>query len=335
MLFALTLLLAADPEPPTAGDPPAVEARPAPSAGGGGSPFGGLGGGGGPGYAATWYPSRPVSGQPTELGMVRQRLNLGVPLWRAADGADLVFGSLRVGHTLIDTDAVLPDSRRPVPAELWDVGIGGTYVHTFANGWTGGAMLNFGSASDKPFSGLREMQVSGGAFLRLPAARDGDFWNFALMYSPTGQLPFPVPGVSYQWRASDTLRVNLGIPFGVTWTPTDTLTLTLSYLPLTIINARATWQPTERVSLFAAFESGADGFFLTGRENRTDRFQLLEKRLLAGTRVRLVEQVTLDVSGGWAFDRSFGTGRNALNSSTDRLLVEPGAFLAVGVSRRF
>jgi hypothetical protein len=341
MLLALTLLLAGDSDPPpTAGEPPAVTEAPpiGPPRGHTGSPLaglGGFGGGGSPGYAATWYPTRPVKDQPTELGMVRQRLNVGLPLWRADDGRDMLLGTVRVGHALIDTDAVLPDSRRPVPAELWDLSLGGVYTHTFDNGWTGGAMLNVGSASDRPFAGLREMQVSGGGFLRVPAHRDGDFWNFALMYSPTGQLPFPVPGVSYQWQATDTLRLNLGVPFSLTWTPTDTLTVNLSYLPLTIITARATWRPAERVSLFAAFESGADGFFLAGRERRTDRFQLLEKRLLAGGRVSLIGHLTLDVSGGYAFDRSFGTGQNPLNSSTDRLLVEPGAFLSVGLTRRF
>jgi hypothetical protein len=333
VLWLVPLLLAADPDPPTAGEPPPVEARPIgrPDPGG----MGGMGMGGAPGYAATWYPAVSVSGQPTDLGLVRQRLSAGLPLWRSDDGVDMVLGTLRVGHTLIDTDAVLPDSRRPVPPDLWDLSLGGVYAHRFANGWQGGAMLSVGSASDRPFNGLREVAVSGGGFLRVPAHRDGDFWNFALLYSPTGQLPFPVPGVSYQWRASDTLRVNLGVPFALTWAPTDALTVGLSYLPLTLVNARATWRPTDRVSLFAGFESAADGSFLTGRAVRTDRFQVLEKRLLAGASVRLVEQVTLDVSGGWAFDRSFGTGRNPLNASTDRLVVEPGAFLSVGVGRRF
>jgi hypothetical protein len=51
--------------------------------------------------------------------------------------------------------------------------------------------------------------------------------------------------------------------------------------------------------------------------------------------VGLIEHLRLEVTGGWAFDRSFGTGQNPLNSSADRLLIEPGAFLSLGLTRRF
>jgi hypothetical protein len=324
-------------EPPPDPPAPAPERRPA-DAGGmgglGGGPGGGMGGPGGPRYAVTWFPDRPVRGQPTRLGLVRQEVSAPVPLWMTPDG-DALMGSLRAKNVLIDTDAVLPDTRRPVPDTLWDLGVGLTYMRRFENGWMGGLMVNVGAASDQPFAGLREMNVGGGGFLRVPAARDGDFWNFAIMYSPLGQLPFPVPGVSYQWRASDRLQVNVGVPFSILWRPTDEVAVNVSYMPLTIINARATWTPRAGLSLFGGFEWGNEGYFLAGRDDRQERFLLLEKRLLVGARYAVLDRLNLEVTTGHAFDRSFGTGASPLNSSTDQLRIGSGAFLAAGVSGRF
>ncbi len=129
----------------------------------GGFGMGGLGQGGfgpgGPGYGATWYPSRPASasGPDGELGLVRQSLSAAAPVWR--DGGDLVLLSAGVRNSMFFTDAVLPDSHQPFPSELWNVNLGSIYVHKFQNGWSGALGINFGSASDKPFYSINEMNV--------------------------------------------------------------------------------------------------------------------------------------------------------------------------------
>ena len=189
----------------------------------------------GPGYGVDWNPGRPVSGQGTDLGLVRQELSLAAPLWQ--EGGDALFALAHVRNTHVYTDALLPDTGRRFPRDLWNAGVGLGYLHQFDCGWTGGAMVNVGSASDKPFNTIREMNINFIGFLRIPAWDERDFWLLTLFYSPGGLLNFPIPGVAYQWNYSDQFHLTIGIPFAVLWKPTPDLTLTAGYLPLTNIRA--------------------------------------------------------------------------------------------------
>jgi hypothetical protein len=85
-----------------------LEGKNRPPMGGGGSPMVG-GGGGAPGYDVTWHPSQSLSSQPGDLGLVRQGLNVGVPLWHSA-GGDMLMASVGVRNTLFSTNAILPDT---------------------------------------------------------------------------------------------------------------------------------------------------------------------------------------------------------------------------------
>jgi hypothetical protein len=336
-------LCAQEPSAPPAGELPVVEIAPTPPTerpaavdrmsmmGGGGGP----GGPGGPFYQAEWYPQRPVSGQSADLGLVRQTLNLGLPLWIGNDGDDLLLGTFRLKHSLFQTDALLPDSGRPFPEQLWNIGTGLTYIHRFGNGWTMGLSGQFGTASDQPFQSLAEMTLSGLAFLKVPAAREPDSWNFAIFYSPNGQLNFPVPGISYDWNPTNRLKVGIGIPFSVRWTPTDAWLLEFRYTPLTQIYSRATWSPTDRLSLFWGFEWTNEGYFLADRINRQDTFFYFEKRLVSGLQAQPHRFCTLELAGGYAFDRVYGVGRTQSAADTDGITVAPGLFLMGMLKIRF
>eukprot|EP01137_Pigoraptor_chileana_P002876 Opistho-2@42325 len=97
--------------------------------GGGPGGFGGMGGGPGgggpPGYDAAWYPSRGVQGQHTDLGFVRQGLTLGAPVWQC--GENKLIATLGVRHTYFSTDAILPDTGRAFPEQLWNLNLGPQY----------------------------------------------------------------------------------------------------------------------------------------------------------------------------------------------------------------
>src|SRR5262249_60694099 len=102
-------------------------------------------------------PAQRVAGQGTDLGMVRQDLGLGVPLWK--DTENTLLANLGVRGELFQTDAILPDSHRPFPGDLWNIRLGAFYSHQFDNGWSAGGGSSVGSASDKPFHGIREMAL--------------------------------------------------------------------------------------------------------------------------------------------------------------------------------
>ncbi|MDY3561514.1 DUF6268 family outer membrane beta-barrel protein [Gemmata sp. JC673] len=298
--------------------------------------FGGFGAGGAtgaPGYNAAYYPTRPTGGGGTDLGLVRQNLSFGAPVWR--DGGDALILTGAVRNTVFFTDAVLPASRRPFPDTLWNVNLGLAYTHKFENGWTAGGTVGVGSASDKPFNSINEMTANVSAFLRVPARNDRDSWMFGVFYSPVGNLNFPVPIVAYLWNPSDRLRVNIGLPFSVTWRPTDDLTLSFSYVPVVNVNARVTYRVAERVSVFGGFEWLNEAYLLANRADDRDRFLVLEKRLLGGVRWDVWERGAVEFNAGYAFDREFGVGRNATGNLRDRVDVDPGAFLGVSLRLRF
>jgi Domain of unknown function (DUF6268) len=290
---------------------------------------------GGPGYGATWYPSRPVSGSApeTELGLVRQNLSGAVPLWR--DGGDVLMLMAGVRNSTFFTDAILPDSHRPFPSDLWNVHLGTNYMHKFDNGWSGGLGINFGSASDKPFHSINEMNVGFNSFLQIPVREERDMWRFSLMYSPVGNLNFPIPGIAYIWNPSDTLRVSIGLPPAVMWRPVEDLTISLFYMPLTTVNARATYRVVGKVFIFGGFESLQEAYLLADRENTADRFMGYEKRLIGGVRWDVWQHASLEMNGGYAFDRSYGVGQNQVNNLYDQVNIAAGAFVSANFRIRF
>lgn len=301
----------------------------------GGGPGGGMGGGGGPpGYDLTWYPSRSLSGQPGDLGLVRQGLNVGMPLWRGETG-NMLMGSVSVRNTLFQTDALLPDSGRQFPDQLWSLNFNANYMHKFENGWTGMLMAGFGSASDKPFHSINEVTATMGGFVMIPAANGRDRWQVGAMYMYGGPINFPLPMVSYQWNPSDRLRVNVGLPLSVNWRPTDEWELNASYMPLYNINARLTYKPAAGVQVFGGYEFFNESYFLADRENTRDSFFGFEQRLVGGVRWEVGQALTVELNGGYAFGRYFGEGDNQWGTLRDRVDVKPGPFVGLKVGLRF
>ena len=151
-----------------------------------GMPFGPGGDAGMPGYKALWLPDQAVANQAAHLGMEQQELSLRVPIWK--DGPDAILFSTRVRWENFQTDAILPDTGQPFPADLWNVNFGTSYFHRFDNGYLGGASVNLGSASDQPFHSFQEDTASVNGLLRCRRASIMRGF-FALLYHqrPTGR----------------------------------------------------------------------------------------------------------------------------------------------------
>jgi len=290
-------------------------------------------GGGAPGYAAAWYPSRSVGGQPTDLEFVRQSLNVGVPVLR--NDRDMLLARLGVRNTLFDTGARLPDSGRPFPEQLWDLNVGLNYMRRFENGWSGMLMMGIGSASDVPFHSIREITGTLGAMVKIPAANDRDSWQVGAMYLVGGPVNFPLPILSYSWNPTDRLKVNIGLPLSIVWRPTDEWTLNVSYVPLYNINARFTRRIAPQLQLFGAYEYLNESYLLAERADIRDRFFVFEQRLVAGVRWDVGSNGTIEVNGGHSFGRVYGEGQSQWSSLKDRIEVEPGPFLGAQFRLRF
>ena len=94
-------------------------------------------------YGVIWFPNVPVQGQATQFQMVGQDLSFTHPLWTDPLNALSLSGGVR--NRLIQTDAILPDTGQPIPADLWNVNLGLRY----AGNWTTAGWRAAASASDR------------------------------------------------------------------------------------------------------------------------------------------------------------------------------------------
>ena len=285
-----------------------------------------------PGYGLTWFPSQPVSGQPTDLTAWRQELSLFAPVQQ--EGSDIATVGLSIRNTLFGTDAILPTTGRPFPKTLWDIAAGVAYSHRLDNGWTAGVVVSGGSASDKPFSQSNVLNASLAAYLTVPAV-ERDFWVFGVYYSPTAEIPYPLPGIAYFYRPTPDLDVSIGIPFLLRWRPADDLSVELFYLPVRTASAKATWEFEPGYFAYARFDWANESYFLADRPDNGDRFFSYEKRLAAGLQFELPYRLRFDVSAGYAFDRFYFQGKNYSDRGLDRVDVGAGWFAALQVRLQF
>jgi hypothetical protein len=284
-------------------------------------------------YRATWFPDSSVSGQPGRLGYVDESLSVSVPVWQ--DLIDEITASISVRDESFHTGGlILPDSHIPFPDELWNIRIGAGYRHVFENGWIAGGNVNFGSASDKPFHSLDEMFVGVNAFLRIPQG-EHNAWLFTLNYSPTGELPFPIPGIAFIWCPSPAFQAHIGLPFALMYRPTEDLSFEFSYMLLRTIHARANYRLGPTMRAYIGFDWSNESYFLAERTDNNDRFYYLDMRLTTGMQFLLPRHILLDVSGGYVFERSYFQAHSSNQSNFDRLDVNPGPLIGLRAGIRF
>jgi hypothetical protein len=283
-------------------------------------------------YRLTGFPSEPVSGQPTHLGYLQQDLSVACPVWQ--DACNEWSVSAHVRAETFDTHAILPNSLRPFPDDLWNIHFGTTYRHQFDNGWIAGGTAHFGSASDQPFHSINELTVGLNAFLRIPQG-EHNAWLFTLNYSVNGELNFPVPGVAYFWAPSEQFHALVGLPLQIWWRPVDDLTLDLSYMLIHNIRARATYRLCGPVRIYGGYEWTNESYYLADRTDDRERFFYYAQRLVAGVQAHLNRHWSFDVSSGYVFDRHYFQGVSYTNSQFDRINVGDGPFLSGQVQLRW
>jgi hypothetical protein len=336
------------PAPPPAPNPPGMGGLGFGGFGGAGGMggFGGIGGFGGaaygsPGaggmmpsafYRVTWLPTQPVSGQNAHLGFVEQDLSFSCPLLR--DDHNYLALQTGVRAQTYQTDALLPNSTQPFPDQFWAVNVGVMGFHRFDNGWVGGGMLSGGSNSNRPFADPSQLNATVAAFLRVPSG-DHNAWNFSLFYSPLGQIPFPIPGVSYYWQPSDRFAASIGVPFQMRYLATDDIGLDFSYMLLTNVHARATFNIRRPLRYFLGYDWTNQGYFLSTPLESTNRFFYYQQRLATGAQYRYSPRLFMELSTGYAFDRFYSEGSIFGTGDQSRLGVGASPYLAGAVQMRW
>jgi hypothetical protein len=286
----------------------------------------------GAGY--TWYPTVPVRGQSARMGLSNYQVGGTGPVSAADGGGWYANGAARL--LTVRTTAQLPSDKLPFPDQFWDVQAGGSYLRQFENGWSAGALLNFGTASDRPFHSLHEATVSALAFVRMP---DGDRngWLFCVVSTTTGQIGhnIPIPGLAYEY-VSDRLHAVVGFPFvTIDYHPTDEIQFEFAYAAITDVLTRATYHLTPAARVYVGYEWTNQSWFRAARVRHFDQLFLYEMHAECGVGWTTSNRLDLRVAGGYAFNRffvengGFGlSGRNLVN-------LAPGPYLTAQLEFKF
>jgi hypothetical protein len=278
---------------------------------------------------AFWAPAVGVDGQAADLAINAEFARVAAPIGVPAEGKPLWLAIAKFGRLELATDAVLPDSGLAVPNQLWLVETGFMHVRPLDNGGSIGGTFLFGSASDRPYAAGRDLTLMTVGFYNRPAARADDEWSFSVFYSPTSQLPYPLPGIAYVWRPSDRFEAKIGLPPAVEWRPTDDWTFTANYFPLVNFNATARRRLADTLSLIAFYRSDTEIYFLADRRQDDQRFFVFDQRAAVGLEQMLGRGFSLEATASYIFDRKLFQGTSFSSNRTDVVTFGDGLGLSL------
>ncbi|NIA06655.1 MAG: hypothetical protein GWP14_03300 [Actinobacteria bacterium] len=272
---------------------------------------------------------RGISDQTSNFSLSDHELQ--IPGFRVADeNSELLVGaSVRVLD--IRTNAVLPNSMQSFPEYLLNPEINVAYKERIKGDKIWGVSLDLGSPSDRPFGSIQEIGADATAFLRLPA-NDNDAWVVYLNYSNMRQgfQHIPLPGIAYMHEPSENLLAFIGLPLAyVKYKPSQRWTLRASYLLLRSVHAKVSYELIDGVSLYGGFDWDADVFFRHDRNEDENRLFYYQKSVAGGLHWKINEDIYVDFSAGYNFDRFFFEGEDYDDRSFNRINVGDGPFLAL------
>ena len=278
-------------------------------------------------YDVTSFFNEPVARQGTKMWMMQHDFRLSFPVLQDEQREWTVQARFRALD--LDTDARLPDTRERFPGELWDVRVGTTYRQRLANDWITGGNLTIGSPSDRPFASDDETLANATGFLLVPDSQHSN-WVFSVNYANNRDFlrNIPLPGVAYDYRPDQRLRVLAGVPMSMLrWSPIDRLALEASYFIPRTIHAQVSFDLAEALQLHAGFDWSSQRYFRHDRRDHDDGLSYYQKRVAIGARWDLQEKVWLDLSGGWAFDRFWFEGEDYGDRGNNRLDLSDGPMI--------
>ncbi len=236
--------------------------------------------------------------------------------WKASAQAD---------YDAIETTERFPNGRQ-MPNRLWDLGAGISYNRALEEGRALGVGFDVNSPSDRPFGNGRDVGFNLNATYKIPAEGE-NLWILFLSASTTrGFLNYvPLPGAAYVYKASDSLRLVIGLPFAfLLWTPAETLTVTFSYFPLRNAELRLGMGPRRGLNGYVMANFRARNFRLHGRTDKDERLFNEEGLAQAGVNIPLLgPAVMLEAGGGHAFARSYFLAQKA-NERGSAPAIKPG-----------
>jgi hypothetical protein len=277
----------------------------------------------------TRFCQRDVEGQSAAFGADEYALRFSLPVAQAPGRHDVsLFGT--VGLLDIDTSAVLPTTGGGFPGELWDLQVGVVGRMETESGMFA-ASVSLGSPSDEPFGGWDEMSLEANALWRIDPTEQ-TAWVFLLNFSTNREfLPcVPIPGVAFLYHPSRQFRLTAGVPFAsVRWLPMDGVDISAVYMLLRTVHAEIGYRPVKAVRVYGGFHWDSRRYLRHDRADDDHRLFYYDKRITLGVEWEVAPQVTVEATGGYAFDRFWFEGEDYDDRLTNRLDLHSGMFVGV------
>ena len=286
-------------------------------------------------YNLDYSPERSVEGQEVDMSYLQNTARLFVPVWQ--NPRHELSVDARASYMSVNTTAILPQSDRPFPDDLWDLRAGVNYRYKLERGWVTGASLTVGSPSDKPFNKLDDTSIGATASLMIPQKKT-HYWLFFLNYSNTRDFlaGIPIPGAAYSYNPDRNLMVLIGLPLAmVRWKPAPEWTLAGSYIYPRGIITRVGYRPWKWLEPYVGFDWTYQRWFLSDRQDEKDRWFFYQKEAKAGVHLYLVKGLRLDLNGAYAFDRLWFEGNDYDDRDQDRIDLENGFIFNLTLNWRF
>jgi hypothetical protein len=90
-----------------------------------------------------------------------------------------------------------------------------------------------------------------------------------------------------------------------------------------------------QVRVYAGYDWDNESYLPVDRPNENDRLFYYDQRLTAGVQADVRKNITLDLSGGYTFDRFYFIGHSFSDQHHDRIDVGDGPFLSLQVRTRW
>jgi hypothetical protein len=260
----------------------------------------------------------------TVTNATEQTIGLQVPIFHHDTDSFSLSGGGSNLH--FDQPPVLSGSNVQVPSDLNKVDLTGQFSRTLDGQRSVGARLSIGSASDHLFDGFNVTTITATATYSFPN-QDGSRWILMAIVTNNSTILnyIPFPGFVYLCN-TENFNGMFGFPFGgVRWMPASLLTLSAFYLGPSV-NTEIAVGNLLKWQAFTGFSYSAQAYLRADRTDDRDHLYFAEKRATVGARWLFLKQISAEVSGGYAFDRSLYEEEQFLSKNSNSASIANSMF---------
>lgn len=247
-------------------------------------------------YTGNFTQSKVTDPQHDKLKTQHHDLDGTLPLGNGLLGSSSLKPGLEFDK--IDSPAKFANGRS-LPRNLWNPKLAYNFLYSDAmDGTKTGFSLGFSSPSDRPYHSWKALEYQITGYHYLPGSmRDGwiffldesngrDRWNY-----------YPLPGFSYFFQASQSLRLFLGVPMnGLFYTPIEGMVLSAFFFPFKSGQLKLSYFIFNQAQAYIGVKTLGKKYILSDRISDKERLYMENVDSFVGISNTLEENLAADIS---------------------------------------